>query len=94
MPIHLATTDQQIAQCFDVLSLLRPQLSRTDFVDRIRRLQSATGFQLAYLEEPDIKTVAGFRISEWLAGGRYLEIEDLVSSMVAQAYYFSLPLGA
>jgi GNAT superfamily N-acetyltransferase len=34
---------------------------------------------LAYLTDGGIKAVAGFRISEWLAGGKYLEIEDLVA---------------
>ena len=36
-------------------------------------------FRLVYLREKDIKAVAGIRISEWLAGGKYLDIEDLVS---------------
>jgi GNAT superfamily N-acetyltransferase len=31
------------------------------------------------LQDGEIKAVAGFRISEWLAGGKYLEIEDLIA---------------
>ena len=31
------------------------------------------------MTDGEVKAVAGFRISEWLAGGRYLEVEDLVS---------------
>lgn len=34
---------------------------------------------MVYLQDGEIKAVAGFRISEWLAGGKYLEIEDLVA---------------
>ena len=33
---------------------------------------------MAYLADGGVKAVAGFRVSEWLAGGKYLEIEDLV----------------
>lgn len=85
MNIHIATTDEQIDSCFDVLHLLRPHLSRQDFVARVRGLQSDAGFQLAYLDDSGIKSVAGFRISDWLAGGRYLEIEDLVSGAEARS---------
>ncbi len=37
-------------------------------------------YQLAYLsDEGEVKAVAGIRLSEWLHGGDYLEIDDLVS---------------
>ena len=35
---------------------------------------------MAYLVDGEIKAVAGFRISEWLAAGKYLEIDDLVAT--------------
>ena len=36
--------------------------------------------RLAYLEDKgEVKAVAGIRISEWLHGGKYVEIDDLVS---------------
>jgi GNAT superfamily N-acetyltransferase len=43
-------------------------------------LGTSTGLTLAYLDDDGIKAVAGYRISDWLAGGRYLEIEDLVTA--------------
>ena len=58
---------------------LRPHVRRGEFVATVRRLGEAAGFRLAYLSDGEVKAVAGFRISEWLAGGRYLEIEDLVA---------------
>ncbi len=37
-------------------------------------------YRLAYLKDNgEVKAVAGIRISEWLHGGKYLEIDDLVS---------------
>ncbi len=58
---------------------LRPHIYPDDFVPTVKRLAEVAGFRLAYLTDGEVKAVAGFRISEWLAGGRYLEVEDLVA---------------
>jgi ribosomal protein S18 acetylase RimI-like enzyme len=58
---------------------LRPHIQSDEFLPVVKRLNEIAGFQLAYLVDDEIKAVAGFRISDWLAGGKYLEIEDLVS---------------
>jgi GNAT superfamily N-acetyltransferase len=80
MNITIAKSDAEIAACYPVMSGLRPHLSAGAFVSLVRRLGSLTGLELAFLsEQGEIKSVAGYRISEWLAGGKYLEIEDLVS---------------
>lgn len=42
-------------------------------------MSASTGYKLVYLIDGDIKAVAGFRISEWLHTGRYLEIEDFIT---------------
>ena len=59
---------------------LRPHLHRDEFVATVKRLGEIADFKLAYLTENGIKAVAGFRISEWLAGGKYLDIDDLVAT--------------
>jgi GNAT superfamily N-acetyltransferase len=77
--IRLATTDEEIEQCFPVLRQLRPHLEESSFVARAR-LQAAEGFQLAYLAEGGtVRAVAGFRILENLVSGRVLYVDDLVS---------------
>jgi ribosomal protein S18 acetylase RimI-like enzyme len=58
---------------------LRPHLPSDEFLPTVKRLMESTGFQLVSLTDDGIKAVAGFRISDWLAGGKYLEIEDLVA---------------
>lgn len=78
--IRIAETDTEIQACHQVMAQLRPHLAASDFVPLVRRLQARTGLQLAYLEDDGVKAVAGFRVSEWLANGRYLEIEDLVTT--------------
>ena len=58
---------------------LRPHIKRSEFMSTVKRLAEIAGYRLAYLTDGGVKAVAGFRISEWLAGGKYLEIEDLVA---------------
>ena len=77
--IAVADTDALIDACFPVMAELRPKISRDDFLPFVKRLAANHGFRLAFLDDGGIKAVAGYRVAEWLAGGRYLEIEDLVS---------------
>jgi GNAT superfamily N-acetyltransferase len=77
--IAITVSDADIERCFPVMAELRPDLRREEFVERIRR-QEAEGYKLLYLEnggEP--KSVAGFRISENLAWGKFLYVDDLVT---------------
>ena len=78
--ITFATTDDEIKDCYDVMSQLRPRIKAEDFVPRVRRQMERFGYRLVYLsDEGEVKAVAGIRMSEWLHGGEYLEIDDLVS---------------
>jgi GNAT superfamily N-acetyltransferase len=77
--ISVAQSDQQILDCYSVMAELRTQIQLDEFLPLVKRLNEIAGLQLAYLSDGEIKAVAGFRISEWLAGGKYLGIEDLVA---------------
>jgi len=77
--IAIAETDREIQDCYAVMSELRPHLSADEFLPLVKKLSANTRFQLVYLKDEEVKAVGGFRVSEWLAGGKYLEIEDLVS---------------
>ncbi len=77
--IRVAETDDEIERCFPVMAELRPHLSRGRFVDQIRR-QSRDNYRLVFLEDDgEIRAVGGFRISENLAWGKYLYVDDLVT---------------
>ncbi len=78
--ISLAKSDAEIQNCHTVMAELRPHISADDFLPLIKRLSGNFNFQMAYLSDGEVKAVAGFRIAEWLAGGKYLEIEDLATS--------------
>ena len=83
--IAIADSDALIEACFPVMSELRPNIARADFVPLVKRLIVSNGFKVAFLEHNGIQAVAGYRVSEWLAGGRYLEIEDLVTAEGARS---------
>lgn len=79
MTITLAETDSEIARCFPVMQQLRPQLVESEFVTRIRTMQS-TGFHLAALAvDGRVAAVAGYRFHEKLFSGRNLYVDDLVT---------------
>lgn len=84
--IAIARSDEEIARCYAVMSQLRPHLDASEFVALVRHLGEVARLELAYLQDDgDIKAVAGIRMSEWLAGGKYLEIEDLVTAEAARS---------
>jgi len=75
--IKLAKNDNEITDCFHTLKQLRPELSEDSFVSLVRELMRE-GYQLAYLrDENKVVCVAGFKISNSLAVGKNLYIDDL-----------------
>jgi GNAT superfamily N-acetyltransferase len=77
--IQIAETDDEILRCAPVLRELRPHLALADFLPAIRRLQ-AGGYVLARLETAgDVIAVAGYRLGESLARGRFLYVDDFVT---------------
>ena len=77
--IRLAHSDQDINRCLPVMQQLRPHLSATDFLPRIRR-QMQQGYRLAMFErDNEVVALAGFRVCENLAWGRFLYVDDLIT---------------
>jgi GNAT superfamily N-acetyltransferase len=86
LKIKTARTDLEILACYPVMAQLRPPLTPEGFLAQVKRQAADLGFQLVYLaERGDVLAVAGIRIGEWLSGGKYLEIEDLVTSENARS---------
>lgn len=88
MEIQLAASDAEIKACYPVMRELRPQLAEEEFLSRVRRQEKA-GYRLAFHCTPSgVVAVAGFRIGESLAWGRFLYVDDLVtlSSQRSQGY--------
>jgi GNAT superfamily N-acetyltransferase len=77
--ITLAQTDEEIQNCYLIMAELRPHILADKFLTQVKRLMNESDFKLVYLNDDGIKAVGGFRVSEWLSGGKYLEIEDLAA---------------
>lgn len=77
--IALAVEDDDILNCYAVMSELRPHVSSEEFLPRVRRQMEIAGYRLAYIADGEVKAVAGFRISECLAWGTFMYVDDLVS---------------
>ena len=79
MNIRIAITDAEIAACYPVMRELRPHIAEDQFLSRVRGQEDA-GYRLAFVRESDaLVAVAGFRIGENLAWGRFLYVDDLVT---------------
>lgn len=79
MKVSLALTREELRKISPVLLQLRPQYTTETLIEQIQQ-QQESGYQLAYVEKEDqILCVAGFVISEKLAWGKHLYIDDLVT---------------
>ncbi len=83
--IQEATTDPEISETFPVMCQLRPHLDEERYLDFVRRLQRS-GYRLAFATEGgEVRCVAGFRIIEFLAYGKFLYVDDLVTAEDARS---------
>lgn len=92
MEIGIAETDDEISKCYEVLAQLRPQLKKESFVALVRELMITQGYKLIYLKDFEIKSVMGIRIGLWLHTGKYLEIEDLITSSTERSNGYGMQL--
>jgi hypothetical protein len=79
MNIRLATSDTEIEALFPAFKVLRPHLIETEFLARVRRQQSQ-GYCLIYMQDSGlVAAAAGYRILEFLAWGKVLYVDDLIT---------------
>jgi GNAT superfamily N-acetyltransferase len=78
--IKQALTDAEILRVWPVMRVLRPHIeSEAVFLVQVRRQQAGSGWQLIYVEDAGAPVAAaGFRVSEWLAWGKALYVDDLI----------------
>lgn len=78
--VEHASTDQEIADCYDVMAELRPHIARDQFLPLVRSMQ-ADGFRLACIRDGGrVVAVAGYRFGTSLFCGRHLYVDDLVTA--------------
>lgn len=83
LPLWVAETDDDIARCFAAVRVLRPHVDEAAFVPQVRRQQQA-GYVMVAIGAPGAPgapalAVAGYRLAEFLAWGRVLYIDDLIT---------------
>ena len=79
--IKEATSVGDFELVFPVVQLLRPHIASVDeLTERARRQKAVAGWRLIYAEDRgEPVAIASFRISEWLAWGKALYVDDLVA---------------
>ena len=78
--LALAQDDAERARCWRVMRQLRPHLDEARFLAQARRQTAQASWQLLFAERDGaVLACAGFRISEWLAWGKTLYVDDLVT---------------
>jgi len=87
--IQLALSDDAIQKCWTAFKELYPQLKKSDFLFQIRKLQIDAGYTLVFIEkEGEAVAFLGFRISEDLAHGKYLLVNEVyVREQQAQSHF-------
>lgn len=80
MNIKLLKSDVELAQSYPVMKVLRPHLEREGYVDKIRR-QQEQGYTLVAVfdQSGDISALAGYRFAEYMAWGKVLYLDDLIT---------------
>ncbi len=79
MTIQTCNSTEDILQCWEVLTELRPHLVKDEFVPMLQQM-IREGYQLAFISE-DGKAVAavGYRYLQLLYNGKHFYIDDLVT---------------
>jgi GNAT superfamily N-acetyltransferase len=79
--IKLVENDEDLASCYPVMRQLRPALSLKEFISRVKRQNSLYQYHNAFLKDGDeVITVVGFRIAENLGYGKFLFVDEFVTS--------------
>lgn len=78
--LQLAPGDiQALRGCYEVFSCLRPHLDEGEFIRRVSK-QREEGYDIAYIESSrHIVAASGYRIAHFLAWGKVLYIDDLIT---------------
>jgi GNAT superfamily N-acetyltransferase len=80
MPVVELRTAAELRAAHPVMAQLRPHLDRPRFVAQVRRQQRARGYRLIAVHvRGRCVALAGFRIAEFLAWGKILYVDDLVT---------------
>jgi GNAT superfamily N-acetyltransferase len=79
MSVFTVQSDADILSCLRVMQFLRPHVEETTFVAQIRE-QEAQGYRLIAIRDSGrVCAAAGYRMGTFLAWGRILYVDDLIT---------------
>ena len=77
--VVLIESQDDIALCFDAFKELRPHIDKQGFLDQVARQAKDSYKIVAIKNDGSVPSAAGFRITEFLAWGKVLYIDDLTT---------------
>jgi GNAT superfamily N-acetyltransferase len=78
--IKKMVSDDDIRSTYPVMSQLRTHVPEHEYLSRVKRQSQAGGYQVAaLLDDGHVRCVAGYRLSECLAWGKFMYVDDLIS---------------
>lgn len=81
-------TDADFAAAFPVIVQLRPHLTLESFRERVRK-QHAQGYRLLALDSGSrVRSLAGYRLLDYLWVGRAMYVDDLVTDEASRSQRF------
>lgn len=73
-------SDDDIRSTYPVMSQLRTHVPEHEYLSRVKRQSQTGGYQVAALfDDGQVRCVAGYRLSECLAWGKFMYVDDLIS---------------
>jgi len=77
--IHIES-EAEAKQCFPIMQILRPKLDEEEFLKRFTAQKKENYQLIACVDEmTDVSALAGFRILNYMAWGKILYVDDLVT---------------
>lgn len=77
--VVLIESKEDIALCFDAFKELRPHINKQSFLAQVSR-QVKDSYQIAAIKKDGfVPSAAGFRVTEFLAWGKVLYVDDLTT---------------
>lgn len=78
-------SEADVISTFPVMSQLRTHLKENEYLETVERMRRS-GYRLAaVVDGGHVRCVAGFRIVEFLAHGKFLYVDDLVTAEDARS---------
>jgi GNAT superfamily N-acetyltransferase len=79
--VFRAESTEQLRRCFPVVRELRTHLDEASFLAQVTRQQQSQNYAIAYVDDDDdVVAVAGYRMGEYLAWGKAVYVDDLVTT--------------